>query len=397
MEVIIFKKGEITQDLFNNERVFEINAITGIKNELFGNYHDLDKAKCLIDTLDRYSEKLRRAAVKFLHEYELVKAICKKQVISRAYFKLYEIVYHDQIMLLENLDCFFICEAPGGFIECVNDIRRKKNLRTKYFSVSKLDPYIKYDHYLENNNFVYEDIIENVQKVISESKQRFPNGFDLITADGGFDVKDFNAQEILTSKLLLFEIYIALKTQKIGGNFVIKFFDMFTHNTNIFYLLLCSTYNYVKIIKPNTSRNCNSERYIVCYCFQGLGSNMDSIFLELLGNYFITDSEYTKIFPDLNLSFFSNKISSFNNLILHEQIKTINESIKMVHNKDSYFQNLLLSIFLEKKNNINLNITFFKNILWSKIKKCRDFLHSMNININGLMYKLSTDIYSHDP
>ena len=58
----------------------------------------------------------------------------------------------------------------------------------------------------------------------------------------------------------------------------------------------------------------------------------------------------------------------------------------MVKSKDVYFQNLLLSIFLEKKiNKFKLqNIITFKNILNSRIKVCTNFLRTYNININNL-------------
>jgi 23S rRNA U2552 (ribose-2'-O)-methylase RlmE/FtsJ len=228
MEIII---NEITPDLFRNQRLFIFGEVT--KNEEYGNFKELDSTKCKIDNLDKISEKNRRAAVKYLHEYELVKLLCKKIVISRAYFKLYEIIYNDPIINFTKLNCFFICEAPGGFIECITDIRRKKNLRTDYLSVSKFDPSIKYDRYLEQNNLFYGDLtcIDQVESSIYKVLSRFENGVDLVTADGGFDVKNYNGQEVLTSKLLLCEIYAALKTQSHGGTFVIKFFDMFTHNT----------------------------------------------------------------------------------------------------------------------------------------------------------------------
>ena len=273
MEVIIFKKNEIKSDLFENQVLWKeiiFKDISELKEARYGNFSDLDTTKCLIDTLDKNSEINRRAAAKYLHEYELVKVLCKKQVISRAYFKLYEIIYHEPIVMLPELNCFMICEAPGGFIECICDIRRKKNLRTNFISVSKQDPFIKYDRYLEESKIGYADITNCIetQQTIKRALTRFPNGIDFITADGGFDIKNFNAQEILSTKLLLCEIYIAICTQCKGGTFIIKFFDMFTHNTIMCYLLLCHFYSYVKIIKPKTSRNCNSERYLICSNFK---------------------------------------------------------------------------------------------------------------------------------
>jgi len=381
MEIIILKKNEIHCSLFENQRLFIYDEI--IKNEEYGNYKDLDFTKCKIDVLDKNCEKNRRAAAKYLHEYELVKILCKKNVISRAYFKLYEIIYNEPLISLENLNCFFICEAPGGFIECVTDIRRKKNLRTEFISISKFDTSIKYDRYLEENNLLYGDITSNVEDHINKVLTRFNNGLDLITADGGFDIKNYNGQEIVTSKLLLCEIYLALRTQKEGGTFIIKFFDMFTHNSIMYYLILCSFYQYVRIIKPKTSRNCNSERYLVC-CNK-INSNeslLNSIKIIIL-NYKCNE---TIVFPDFIINpVIKNKIKSFNNLIVYEQIKTINESIKMVNGKSFYFQNLLLKIFLENKVDRLKNITLYKNILNSRINKCLLFLRNYNINIHQFL------------
>jgi hypothetical protein len=226
--------------------------------------------------------------------------------------------------------------------------------------------------------------LDALNQTISSTLLKFPGGVDLATADGGFDVKVFVAQEILSSRLILCEIYMALKTQKVGGMFVIKFFDMFSHNSNVYYLLLCSFYNYVKITKPKVSRNCNSERYLVCYGFKGQNHLVPQIY-EILKNFQVSENEFTFVFPDLNLENlgFLHKIKTFNNIILYEQIKTINESIKMVSSKNNYFQNLILNIFIDRTPELQKVYTIknFKNILGSRIKKCIQFLKLYSINM----------------
>ena len=401
MEITIFRRNEVTPQLFENQLLYKTQDYTDInvfKNEKYGNVKDLDKTKGLLDSLDKNSERYRRAAAKYLNEYELIKILCKKQVLSRAYFKLYEIIYFDQVISKTDLDCFFICEAPGSFIECVQDIRIKKNLRTRYISISKCDNLIKYGSYLEPKNLIYGDITEKdvILDTIKETRRRFPDGLDLITADGGFDVKIFVAQEMMCSKLLLCEIYLALKCQKIGGQFVIKFFDMFSHNSIIYYLLLCSFYNYVKIIKPKSSRNCNSERYLVCYEFKGNDLLTESVF-KIIENFEISENKFTIIFPDIELVDLPQlkKLTIYNNIVLYEQIKTINESIKMVHSKNSYLSNLLLNIFIHKTPDINriYNILVYKNILGSRITKCIDFLKSHFIQVNKHIKKYEYKSY----
>ena len=390
MEIIIFRKNEIDYTLFTNQRLLVYDVI--VKNQEYGNYIDLDATKCKIDLLDKNSEKLRRAAAKYLNEYELIKVLCKKNVISRAYFKLYEIIYNEKIICNDRLNCFFICEAPGGFIECIQDIRRKKNKSMDYISISKYDPSITYDRYLEETNLHYGDVtnIHDINKMICATISKFPNGVDLITADGGFDVKIYNGQEIVTSKLLLCEIYLALKTQRQDGLFIIKFFDMFTHNSIMYFMILCCFYEYVKIIKPKTSRNCNSERYLVCCNFIGMDkwTKWHEDILEKIKSIIITfKAQSTIVFPDVVPPIeLKNKIKLFNNLIVYEQIKTINESIKMVHSKDFYFNNLLLKIFLEKKVDSLQSIIQFKNILYIRINKCIQFLKNFNINTQQFIF-----------
>lgn len=393
MDIVIFNKNGLSPDIFKNQLSYKYieyseDNISELKNKCYGNYQKLDATKCKIDTLDKISERNRRAAAKYLHEHELIKLICKKQVISRAYFKLYEMVYFEPMMSNEHLDCLFICEAPGGFIECVSDIRRKRNLRTSYLSISKNND-IKYDRYLDSDCLLYGDLmdINVINNTIKTSLKKFPNKLDLITADGGFDVKQFNAQEIITSKLIFSEIILALSLQKTGGMFVIKMFDMFTHNSIIYHLILSTLYDTVKIIKPCSSRNCNSERYLVCYNFHGISPEFLRTLTESYSKYIFNNGIHTLIFPNIKLSkAIENKYFVFNNYLVEEQIRIINESIKMVTSKDVYFQNLLLKIFMDK-NKINYIVYSYKNILNSRIKKCIEFLRKYNINSNQFVYR----------
>jgi hypothetical protein len=82
------------------------------------------------------------------------------------------------------------------------------------------------------------------------------------------------------------------------------------------------------------------------------------------------------------------KIKNFNNVMINYQIETINESIKMISNKDTYFQSLLLKIFLDKFNKY-ANIIHYKNILYSRIQKCISFLKFYNINCHQIVYRIS--------
>jgi hypothetical protein len=92
----------------------------------------------------------------------------------------------------------------------------------------------------------------------------------LVTADGGFVWSNENLQEQEASKLILGEIITALSIQEKGGNFVCKIFESFTSITTQLILLCMSLYEEVHITKPYTSRQTNSEKYIVCLKFKGI-------------------------------------------------------------------------------------------------------------------------------
>ena len=388
MELIIFSENEISIDIFTGKKYEykKINNIVLLKKKEYGNYELLDYTKSKLENFKDSLDALRRAAAKYYHDFELVKVICKKNVVSRSYFKIYEFIYFEEFLNKKILNCMFLCEAPGGFIDAVLDMRRIKNLTIDYLTVSKYNHDIDFNKYINKDSIIYGDITNSIviENIIEKTKFKFPLGLDLVTADGGFDVKKYNSQEIIVFKLLLSEIIIALSIQKEGGFFIIKFFDMFTHNTIVLYLILCSFYKEVKISKPLTSRNSNSERYLICKGFIKINTKHSMLINHMkyiLKNYIIFDDIYTLIFPHIIIPEKIKNIISINNSISNSQIETIDKSVNMVNNKNSYINNLILKIFTG-----TFKIKYiweYNMILNEKIKKSIYFLKKYNlININ---------------
>lgn len=95
-------------------------------------------------------------------------------------------------------------------------------------------------------------------------RQENSEGVDLVMADGGFELEnreDF--QEILSSRLILTEVLIALKCLKENGKLLCKMFDTVLPVTQdiIYITVLC--FNRISIIKPVSSRPANSELYLI--------------------------------------------------------------------------------------------------------------------------------------
>jgi hypothetical protein len=70
-------------------------------------------------------------------------------------------------------------------------------------------------------------------------------------------------------KLFYSEIVIALWNQEIGGNFVMKCYDLYTVLSVQYLTILKNYYDHVYVIKPELSRPANSEKYIVALSYNG--------------------------------------------------------------------------------------------------------------------------------
>jgi hypothetical protein len=99
---------------------------------------------------------------------------------------------------------------------------------------------------------------------------------DLVTADGGFDFSgDFNHQENQVGLLLVSQLAMTTAVQKKGGTLIMKLFDVFTKLSLDIVYLLTLMYDKVSIVKPNTSRYANSERYAVAQGFKSSDGRLD--------------------------------------------------------------------------------------------------------------------------
>jgi cap2 methyltransferase len=310
---------------------------------LYKNKDDLIKTKCKIDG---YDQKKWDKCKKYLNEHEYIytssntqKNICGIIPVSRSYFKLHELIYDlNLINLKENNTFVCIAEGPGGFIHCLHDYCYNENISFNnihgitLISDNSTIPYWN-NSIIRNkkNNLCFGkdetgDIykLENVDLFIDEI-QKDKGKCSLLTADGGFDYSDdYNSQEDSSYKLLFSEIYIALNTQDLKGNFVIKVFDLFNYQTiQLIYLLYCC-YSIVEIYKPTTSRLSNSEKYIVCSDFNGVSTEI----LEILKNNFNEPEKFSIDIPDS----FINDINKYNTLFVPLQIETINNILRNINN-----------------------------------------------------------------
>ncbi len=317
-------------------------------------------------------------------------AISKYKPISRAFYKLLEI--YNMFHLLEYkhpIKTFHLAEGPGGFIEATLFLR--KNKKDQYYGMTLLDGmhstpgWKKSLKFLEKYpNIHLEKGIDNTGNLYNEENFKnccklYSGAFEVMTADGGIDFSnDFNNQETMAGRLLLTQVFYALAMQKKEGTFILKIFDIFNKLSVDIVYLLSYYYKTVFIVKPNTSRYANSEKYIVCISLkENITLDIKKKFfaiLKLLNNIDLNDFTIASLLNLKQNLYFMNIIQEINHILGQRQIENILYTIKLIENKDKYKDkieklkttNIQRSIKWCNDNNVETNklkdITATKNI-----------------------------------
>lgn len=260
--------------------------------------------------------------------------VCNYKPISRAFFKLLEILNTFTFSFPKVMRSFHLAEGPGGFIEAIQYSR--KNSKDVYYGMTLLDTkkdiplWNKCERSLMkgNSNIIIESgdgtgnlyHLENLLYV----RKHYEHSMDLITADGGFDYSvDFNNQEESSLHLIFSEICFAIMMQKKGGHFILKVFDTFSSSTIELIYLLTYLYEEVIVSKPMTSRPANSEKYILCNKFK-MVHNIEEIKDKICYIYkTVQDNPYTSILDVELPNLFLNKIREINSIFGQSQVSTI--------------------------------------------------------------------------
>ena len=273
----------IHESLFLEQR--SLNNINAAINITLCSY--INQTKDSIDS--RQSEW--NISKKYTNTYEYIHtpvpgtkySVGKLKPLSRSFYKLVEICKTLRLIeLLPTTECttFHFAEGPGGFIEAISYIRENPN--DKYYGMSLQDDracnipgWNKSQEFLNENKNVFiwsgaskdGDMLKADNLIACYNQHK--SSCHLVTGDGGFDFAlNFKHQEVVSLKLAFAQCAYALSCQKKGGSFVIKLFDTYTQASIDILYILSSVYEKVYFLKPHTSRQANSEKYIVCKNFK---------------------------------------------------------------------------------------------------------------------------------
>lgn len=272
-------------------------------------------------------------------------SIAKYKPLSRAYFKMIEIIDAFDLTWTHPIRTFHLAEGPGGFIEAI--LKRRQNPEDSYTGMTLLSSdyntpgwrksqqflsrwrenvKVEYGYDGTGNLFTYDNY-----KALKERQHTH----DFVTGDGGFDFSVcYNMQECMSSRLIFAQLVYALMLQKEGGVFVLKIFDCFTRSSIDMLWILSTVYRKVDIIKPCTSRFANSERYIVCRQYRQKKGDQILPELENILSKLETPppgmhiQQILKTMPPL---YFLNYIEEMNAILGQQQMNMIHTTLEMIH------------------------------------------------------------------
>ncbi|XP_034234318.1 cap-specific mRNA (nucleoside-2'-O-)-methyltransferase 2 [Thrips palmi] len=255
------------------------------------------------------------------------------------------------------LNSIHLCEAPGAFITSLNHF-----LHANYGDDFKFDwRAVTLNPYYEGNPL---SCMINDDRLILKTLDKWLFGEDntgdlmqpanlksiaegasqlgqilLVTADGSIDCQDNPAeQEDIVSWLHYCETVAALQILAPGGSFLVKMFTFYEHfSIGLMYLLNC-VFKKVIVNKPVTSKEGNSEVYVVCLDYHG--AHAIKPWLDVLSKHYGPKAPPTTLFcmDDLPVCFVD-QLYRCADFFRKAQTRVIEENLRSFHHparQDNY-------------------------------------------------------------
>ena len=324
----------------------------------------LNKTKSLLDdkVTDVKFMKLWKENDPYKSERQLIKKMIQSpNDISKAWLKCTEIITAMELIpdKAHTYVTFDNAAFPGSFILAINHyiatkthikdhkwfasslLTEKKNtiegeytLSSKYALDDSYGLYSKYPEKWLMNEKYNGDVLNRDNQL--HLCQKLGGAVDLYTSDLGFDIgEEYESQEISHIKFNAGQVLSGLLVLKKGGSLVIKQYTCFeTHTLNIL-IVLIHFFQSTWICKPNTSRDTNSETYIVCKNFLG-GVYLNHPYVQFL--FDTIDGKNDVLAADKYSRIIYSNIVQISKVLFGKQetaIKELIAAIVKVHGKDS--------------------------------------------------------------
>ncbi|XP_015599434.1 cap-specific mRNA (nucleoside-2'-O-)-methyltransferase 2 isoform X2 [Cephus cinctus] len=277
------------------------------------------------------------------------------EFLTQAWCKFYENVSSfplvpEQAIADRKFTSVHLCEAPGAFVTSLNHWLKSNQPAVEWdWIATTLNPYYEgnpLSRMITDDRFILHTLdhwcfgadntgnlmdINNLDNLVEMTKSK--DKIMLVTADGSIDCLDTpGEQETVVSHLHYCETVAAIHILQKGGSFLLKIFTIFEHTSVCLTYLLCCLFDRVFINKPVTSKEGNSEVYMICLGFKG--PEYAAPYLNILRKHYTFKSDMAmfrrndipdtiikqifecgKFFMDHQCKVISNNISSFNSSV----------------------------------------------------------------------------------
>ena len=372
--------------------------------------------------VDDYDDSIGNVAKKYF------KLDSKPEILSRAFFKLWELFFIFDLVDLkkEKFVSAHLAEGPGSFIQATmfyRDMYCKKGIskNDKYYAVTlhsedqgKHVPELegKFVDFYEKEKPQRFILHKTYPKEMAGGNPHKDNGditdpktinlfggqmeerADFITADGGFDWINESVQEQEAFKLIFAQIIGAFKLQEKGGSFVCKFFETFTTTSAKMLSLLNSLYKEVYLVKPLMSRPTNSEKYAVCvdfkYSFKDekykqLDKKFTTMLKEIHQN---KENNIVDLFSEYEIpSEFLINLTEINTEVSNAQLWSLNNTFSFINSNNYYGE-----VYQNRREDQIKASKFWIESFYPTVDKIEDYREKIK-NILNYSLKLSNTSY----
>tara|TARA_B100001094_G_C18164076_1_gene790985 strand:- start:270 stop:1424 length:1155 start_codon:yes stop_codon:yes gene_type:complete len=368
-----------------NNKTFDFNKVNNQNNIFFMNkinetlYIKLNKYKELINKIEIKNwnkTKILTYNYEYVYNMKYENSLVKYKPISRAYYKLCEIMLDKVRLKNTKMKFCFLAECPGGFIDYIINSRKHLFCKDEYYTISLISHNKNVPNfYLLNQKYNNINIINGVDKkgdLCNVENIKYLNTnlkVDFVTADGGFDfTENYEEQENNISFLIFCEIISAFSILNEKGTFILKVFDLYSLNSFNYIYLLSLYFNNIEISKPHISKPANSEKYILCNGFKGINQKELEYFFDLIKNkkkiQYKLPIKYIEYITQINTYYTILQINNILHTIVLYQI-----NIHFLYKKFILFKIFVYSILwcLKYNQSINFKTIFFNNYYKQKI------------------------------
>jgi len=261
--------------------------------------------------------------------------------VSRAYYKLYEILHVFSKYLPEKVArCVTLGDAPGGFAQaCGVTYPKNKEIVTVSLAntvsnramigvneeeyqkgnaqgVIPYSPVIIKDksRYKLDNMALGDGNLMRIENLKYLAKTY--NDIDIVAGDAALEYSDVS-KEVEHFKLTMCQLVVALGTLRVGGTVIVKIYKRETVATKQLFFMVNRLFRYMFIYKPKSSRPANTEGFVIFAGFGGITTVLLGKYFELL-EQILSNSGYVKsIFPEKLIPDEYNRLIDTHNIVIN--------------------------------------------------------------------------------